>query len=187
LDLNIHSNFLDFILTKKPQILGLFFGEKHLTNKSKSATLALLIIIGAQLMEDTIVKIRLIRGKDIPTQLRPQVIFDASNKKHRKIYAEYLVNGTWGYSPVQFVIDDDSISLPSCIERKLLAYYTKREFKGLKPKKVRVTELETVAFNEKTKQEKPVAKKKPKLKVIVNRKRTVRSAKKPVRKVRRSA
>ena len=40
-------------------------------------------------MED-IVRVRLIRGRDIPTELRPQVKFDAKNKKHRKLYAEYL-------------------------------------------------------------------------------------------------
>lgn len=60
---------------------------------------------------------------------RPQVVFDPANKNHRKQYAMFFRNRTWGHSPYRFVIDDDSLDLVTCVERKLLEYYTNKDFK----------------------------------------------------------
>lgn len=59
---------------------------------------------------------------------RPKTIFDASNKKHRQYFMEFLETGSWRQSPVAFIIDDDSLSVTYCIQKKLNAYYFKKEF-----------------------------------------------------------
>lgn len=60
---------------------------------------------------------------------RPWVAFDASNRQHRQWFAEFERNRTWGKCPVRFIITDDQGDLLTMIQRKLLAYYTSKEFR----------------------------------------------------------
>ena len=62
---------------------------------------------------------------------RPFVVFDAHNKNHRKYFAEFQANHSWGQCPVRFVIDDENGDLVTMIQRKLIDYYTRREFGNL--------------------------------------------------------
>ena len=59
---------------------------------------------------------------------RPKTVFDPSNKKHRQYYMEFLETGSWRLSPVMFIIDDESSSVPDCIQKKIQDYYFKKEF-----------------------------------------------------------
>ena len=59
---------------------------------------------------------------------RPWVVFDPANKAHRSWYAEFVQNNTWGRVPCRFIVTDDHGNLISMIEKKLVAYYTKKEF-----------------------------------------------------------
>jgi hypothetical protein len=58
---------------------------------------------------------------------RPWVVFDATNSQHRKWYAEYLRDRSWGDCPVRFEVDGEPGHI-GAIERLLLEYYTKKEF-----------------------------------------------------------
>jgi hypothetical protein len=67
---------------------------------------------------------------------RPWVAFDASNKEHRRYYAEFLKLNTWGHCPVRFIVEDDhGMDLPTMMRNKLCEYYVAQEFKGEKPNK----------------------------------------------------
>lgn len=67
---------------------------------------------------------------------RPWVAFDASNKEHRRFYAEFLKFNTWGRCPVRFLVTDDhGMDLPTMIRNKLCEYYVAQEFKGEKLEK----------------------------------------------------
>lgn len=59
---------------------------------------------------------------------RPWVVFDASNKEHRKWFAEFNKNSSWAHCPVRFVVDDDHGDLITMIQRHLIQYYVDREF-----------------------------------------------------------
>jgi hypothetical protein len=59
---------------------------------------------------------------------RPWVVFDASNKDHRKWFAEFNKNSSWAHCPVRFVVDDDHGDLITMIQRHLIQYYVDREF-----------------------------------------------------------
>jgi hypothetical protein len=62
--------------------------------------------------------------------LRPLMVFSASNDEHRKHYAEFIKRKTWGYCPVRFVIEGTSqTDLVTYIERCLVDFYTMKEFK----------------------------------------------------------
>jgi len=60
---------------------------------------------------------------------RPWVVFDPDNNEHRRWYANFVETGTWGRCPVRFVISDDHGNLVTMIQRKLVEYYVKQEFK----------------------------------------------------------
>lgn len=59
---------------------------------------------------------------------RPWVVFDPSDKNHRKWFAEFNKNASWGNCPVRFVVDDDAGDLLTMIQRKLIAHYVGKEF-----------------------------------------------------------
>jgi len=59
---------------------------------------------------------------------RPFVVFDPKNKDHRAHYHNFVVNKTWGSCPVRFVVDDDHGDLITMIQRRLIEYYTNKEF-----------------------------------------------------------
>jgi hypothetical protein len=60
---------------------------------------------------------------------RPYVVFDPTNKDHRRWFAEFQRRSSWGHCPVRFVIDDDNGDLITMIQRRLIQYYVDREFK----------------------------------------------------------
>jgi len=59
---------------------------------------------------------------------RPFVVFDSSNKEHRKWFAEFNRSAKWGSCPVRFVVEDDNGDLVTMIQRRLIQYYVSREF-----------------------------------------------------------
>lgn len=61
---------------------------------------------------------------------RPWVIFDAGNKNHRRWFAEFQKYASWGHCPVRFIVDDEGLDLVTMIQRKLIEYYTEKEFRG---------------------------------------------------------
>jgi hypothetical protein len=62
---------------------------------------------------------------------RPFVVFDPSNKDHRKWFAEFNRSAKWGNCPVRFVVDDDHGDLVTQIQRELIAHYVGKEFNSL--------------------------------------------------------
>jgi hypothetical protein len=60
---------------------------------------------------------------------RNYVVFDATNKDHRKWFAEFNKSLSWGHCPVRFVIDNDHGDLVTMIQRSLIQYYVDKEFK----------------------------------------------------------
>ena len=61
---------------------------------------------------------------------RPWVVFDPFNKDHRKWFAQFNKNLSWGHCPVRFVVDEDHGDLITMIQRRLIQYYVDREFKN---------------------------------------------------------
>jgi len=59
---------------------------------------------------------------------RPFVVFDPTNKDHRRWFAEFNRDSSWKACPVRFVIDDDNGDLVTMIQRKLIQYYVDKEF-----------------------------------------------------------
>lgn len=60
---------------------------------------------------------------------RPLVAFSAVNKDHRRWFAEFQRYNTWGRCPVRFIIPDESGDLITMIQRRLIDFYVKKEFK----------------------------------------------------------
>lgn len=59
---------------------------------------------------------------------RPFVIFDASNKDHRRWFADFNKNMSWSHCPVRFVVDDQVGDLITMIQRRLIQFYVDKEF-----------------------------------------------------------
>jgi hypothetical protein len=59
---------------------------------------------------------------------RPWAVFDASNRDHRRWFANFQQSGTWGTCPVRFVIADDHGDLVTMIQRRLIEFYVSKEF-----------------------------------------------------------
>jgi hypothetical protein len=59
---------------------------------------------------------------------RPWVVFDAHNQQHRKWFAEFQRTRSWGHCPVRFISDDAAADLLTMIQRRLIDYYTAKEF-----------------------------------------------------------
>ena len=62
------------------------------------------------------------------------VVFDPSNKDHRRWFAEFNKNLTWKNCPVRFVVNEDHGDLITMIQRELIQYYVDKEFGKEKPK-----------------------------------------------------
>lgn len=56
------------------------------------------------------------------------VVFDPSNKDHRRWFAEFNKNLTWKNCPVRFVVNEDHGDLITMIQRELIQYYVDKEF-----------------------------------------------------------
>jgi hypothetical protein len=61
---------------------------------------------------------------------RPMVQFDASNLQHRKHYATFVKQKSWGYIPIRFAVRGSRTDLITQIERDLVDYYVYKEFKA---------------------------------------------------------
>lgn len=59
---------------------------------------------------------------------RQFVVFNASNKQHRKWFADFNKTARWGRCPVRFVVNEDHGDLITQIQRELIQYYVDREF-----------------------------------------------------------
>jgi hypothetical protein len=59
---------------------------------------------------------------------RPWVAFDPAIKKHREWFAHFQHEKSWSHCPVRFIIGDDAGDLVTLCQRRLIDYYTKREF-----------------------------------------------------------
>ncbi len=59
---------------------------------------------------------------------RPWVVFDATNKDHRRWFAEFNKNLSWKGCPVRFVVNEDHGDLITQIQRQLIQFYVDREF-----------------------------------------------------------
>jgi hypothetical protein len=66
---------------------------------------------------------------------RPIKIFDPSLAEHRGLYHKFLKTMSWAHCPYQWAIDDDSLDIVHCINKKMLNYYTNAEFVAKKPRK----------------------------------------------------
>jgi hypothetical protein len=55
-------------------------------------------------------------------------VFDAYNKQHREWFAEFQTHRSWSRCPVRFIIDNENGDLLTMIQRRLIEYYTDREF-----------------------------------------------------------
>ena len=60
---------------------------------------------------------------------RPTSVFDASNKKHREYYSQFMESNTWGNCPYQLTSADSGISLVAYARNELIKYYMNKEFK----------------------------------------------------------
>lgn len=77
---------------------------------------------------------------------RPLVAFDPYNKDHRRYYAEFVSNKSWGHCPVRFICpDENGGDLVSLIKNSLIQYYIDREFGGSKLAEARSAALSTSA------------------------------------------
>lgn len=59
---------------------------------------------------------------------RPFVVFDPKNKNHRRWFADFNKNLSWGNCPVRFVLDEGDGDLITQIQRQLIQFYVEREF-----------------------------------------------------------
>jgi hypothetical protein len=59
---------------------------------------------------------------------RPYVVFDPSNKDHRRYYNNFVKTASWGLCPVRFVVPEDHGDLITMIQRSLVKYYVRQEF-----------------------------------------------------------
>ena len=59
---------------------------------------------------------------------RPWVAFDENLKQHREWFREFQTLGTWGRCPVRFIVSDDHGDLLTMIQRRLITFYTNKEF-----------------------------------------------------------
>ena len=59
---------------------------------------------------------------------RPWVVFDPTNKDHRRWFAEFNKNLTWARCPVRFVVNEDHGDLITQIQRSLIQFYVDKEF-----------------------------------------------------------
>lgn len=60
--------------------------------------------------------------------MRPEIVFDAFNKEHRKLYTAYQKDMSWGNIPVRFITPGQVGVTIGHIERNLLDFYTHKEF-----------------------------------------------------------
>jgi hypothetical protein len=66
---------------------------------------------------------------------RPWTVFDPADQQHRAWYHDFVKSGAWGRCPVRFVVPDDHGNLVTLIQRKLVEYYVRQEFRSKRIRK----------------------------------------------------
>lgn len=66
---------------------------------------------------------------------RPWTVFDPADQQHRSWYHEFVQHGTWGRCPYRFIVPDDHGNLITMIQRKLVEYYVRQEFRPKRSRK----------------------------------------------------
>jgi hypothetical protein len=56
-----------------------------------------------------------------------QVLFDVNNAEHRKAFANFLTNASWGAGAPRFILEESNATIPSMITNKLLQYYLEKD------------------------------------------------------------
>lgn len=64
---------------------------------------------------------------------RPIVAFDVNNVEHRRYYRQFIETRSWGQCPVRFMVESLNTDLLSHINREMLDWYIRCEFKNAKP------------------------------------------------------
>jgi hypothetical protein len=59
---------------------------------------------------------------------RPWVVFDPSNKDHRRWFANFNKHLSWRDCPVRFVVNEEAGDLITQIQRELIQFYVDKEF-----------------------------------------------------------
>lgn len=59
---------------------------------------------------------------------KPTIAFDVNNRQHRNDYAIFLKTGSWKHCSVHYEVADAYGEVQSVVQRKLLEYYSSREF-----------------------------------------------------------
>lgn len=59
---------------------------------------------------------------------RPVEIFDAGNRKHRELYAQFIRTRSWAHSPVRFIASEPTESDVGTIARQVVEFYAAKEF-----------------------------------------------------------
>jgi len=79
---------------------------------------------------------------------RPLVAFDPANKEHRRFYYDFLETNTWGRCPVRFICPNESgQDLVKMMQRQLIDYYIRVEFKESKTAKKKTTSRKVIGFS----------------------------------------
>lgn len=68
---------------------------------------------------------------------RPFVVFDPAKPEHRRAAHQFATTRTWGKCEFRFAIDDESTNLIDMINRRLLDWYMKNEFKKSKRRTIK--------------------------------------------------
>lgn len=64
---------------------------------------------------------------------RPTIIFDPTERTHRRWYADFLTRRSWRHCPVQFYLEQEFSDVPTMCQDKLSSYYLSREFREVVP------------------------------------------------------
>lgn len=64
----------------------------------------------------------------LSTSLRPIKVFDVNDRKHRKLFAEFVRTGRWSHSPFRFIASESTEIDVGTISRQVLEFYTNKEF-----------------------------------------------------------
>lgn len=59
---------------------------------------------------------------------KPSIAFDVKNPQHRKDYALFLSTNSWRHANVHYELDEMSGENQSVIQRRLLEFYSAKEF-----------------------------------------------------------
>ncbi len=69
-------------------------------------------------------------GTRLAIATRPVVVFDETDRDHRKLMFNFLKTGTWSKSPIRLVHKDGSSEQLPAMIGDLVKYYASREFKA---------------------------------------------------------